>query len=365
MQSLGSLYTAELMAPDEGGILYYYVVATNGDGLTARYPPDGRYWDISDYIIGSRLVLLDFENGDAGDKSAARHYVAYKGGAGALAEGALALDGLDDHAEILGSSLGASEEFALELMFNADDFGAGTLDGNEGYLVAKPARCSTCWGESMFSLLWGEGSGNSDTYVAARFWNSEYESEQVELEVPLPLARGQWYHAVLEVQKEDAGQRAVLRLRDGSGLLYGEDAAVLPAAPAISTYPIFVGHIGDRGFFDGRIDNVAFYNYAHFALSLAGAEDVREVPEGYVLEQNYPNPFNPVTTIRYDLARVGHVRLEVSDLLGRRVAMLVDEMQQADAQEVHFDADDLPSGMYLYRLRVEDFVSVKKMVLLK
>ena len=126
-----------------------------------------------------------------------------------------------------------------------------------------------------------------------------------------------------------------------------------------------MGHIGDRGFFEGRIDDVGFYNYAHFGLSLASSEDAWEVPEGYVLEQNYPNPFNPVTTIRYDLAKVGHVRLEVSDLLGRRVAVLVDAVQEAGAQEVRFDARDLPSGMYLYRLRVEDFVSVKKMVLLK
>ena len=363
-----SLYRAELIAPDKGGILYYYVVATNGDGLTARYPAaNGRYWDINDYIAGRRLVWLDFENGHAGDKSTARHYVAYRDRrAPRFAEGALVLDGVNTHIEILGSSLGASEEFALELMFNADDFGVGTLDAGGRYLVAKPGGgCDTCWEESTFSLLWG-GSSNSDTYVAARFWNSEYEGEQIELKVPtLSLVAGQWYHAMLEVQKEDAQQRAVLQLRDENGMLYGEDAAVLPAPPSISTHPIFVGHIGDRGFFDGRIDNVAFYNYAHFTSPLVSTEDVGEVPEDYVLEQNYPNPFNPVTTIRYDLARVGHVRLEVSDLLGRRVAVLVDRVQEAGAQEVRFDAGDLPSGMYLYRLRVEDFVSVKKMVLLK
>ena len=365
MLSEGS-YTAELMAPAEGDILYYYVEATNGDGLTATYPPEGRYWDVSDYTEGSRLLFLDFEDEDAGDQSAVRHHVSYEGyegGTPTFAEGALVLDGVDDHAEILGSSLGVSEEFALEIMFNADNVDAQALDGNEEYLVAKPVECDTCWEGSTFSLLWRDGSDG--TYVAARFWNSEYEGGQVELEVPLALIARQWYHAVLQVQKEATLQRAVLQLRDGSGMLYGEDTAMLSAPPSISTYPIFMGHIGNLGFFDGRIDDVAFYNYAHFDLSSTGVEDAWDLPEGYVLEQNYPNPFNPVTAIRYDLARVGHVRLEVSDLLGRRVAVLVDRVQQAGAQEVRFDARDLPSGMYLYRLRIEDFVSVKKMVLLK
>jgi hypothetical protein len=89
------------------------------------------------------------------------------------------------------------------------------------------------------------------------------------------------------------------------------------------------------------------------------------LPIEYALEQNYPNPFNPTTTIRYQLPKDGMVTLKVYDILGAEVVTLVNEEKVAGKYEVNFNAATLASGVYIYRLSVNDFVNVKKMVLLK
>ncbi len=90
-----------------------------------------------------------------------------------------------------------------------------------------------------------------------------------------------------------------------------------------------------------------------------------ELPTDFALYQNYPNPFNPTTTIRYDLKNDGMTRLAVYNLLGMRVAELVNERQSAGRHEVQFSAENLPSGMYFYRLESGDFSHTAKMILMK
>ena len=90
-----------------------------------------------------------------------------------------------------------------------------------------------------------------------------------------------------------------------------------------------------------------------------------ELPEGYALDQNYPNPFNPVTTIRYEMAAPGEVRLTVYDLLGRRVRTLVQGQQTAGAHQIVFDGAGLSSGVYFYRIEMPVGSQVRKMTLVK
>jgi tyrosinase len=90
-----------------------------------------------------------------------------------------------------------------------------------------------------------------------------------------------------------------------------------------------------------------------------------ETPKNYSLAQNYPNPFNPATVIPYELPVAGHVTLEVFDMLGRRVAVLVDEAVSAGRHEVRFDAGSLSSGVYIYRITAGDYVQSRQMVLVK
>jgi aldose sugar dehydrogenase len=85
----------------------------------------------------------------------------------------------------------------------------------------------------------------------------------------------------------------------------------------------------------------------------------------FALFQNYPNPFNPHTRIRYALSENSHVRLEVIDVMGRRVALLVDEEQEAGWFEIPFDASQLASGLYLYRLQAGAMSETKVMTIMK
>ncbi len=80
---------------------------------------------------------------------------------------------------------------------------------------------------------------------------------------------------------------------------------------------------------------------------------------------NYPNPFNVSTLIAYDLAKDGWVRIEIFDLLGRRVALLADERQTQGRHTVRFDGGSLPSGAYLYRLSADGFCPTRKMLLIR
>ena len=91
-------------------------------------------------------------------------------------------------------------------------------------------------------------------------------------------------------------------------------------------------------------------------------------PESFALEQNYPNPFNPSTIIRYSLPREGVVTLKVYNVLGQEVATLLNNEKQDEGEfEVEFNASTLSSGVYFYRMNVNngEFVSVKKLMLLK
>ena len=88
-------------------------------------------------------------------------------------------------------------------------------------------------------------------------------------------------------------------------------------------------------------------------------------PKEFKLEQNYPNPFNPTTTIQYQLPQDARVTLKVYDILGSEVATLVNEEQQAGYKEVKFNGSNIASGMYIYRLQAGDYVSIKKMLMIK
>jgi hypothetical protein len=90
-----------------------------------------------------------------------------------------------------------------------------------------------------------------------------------------------------------------------------------------------------------------------------------DIPIDYELSQNYPNPFNPSTIINYQLPKSGYVSLIVFDVLGNEVAKLVEENKQSGKYEVTFDAPNLPSGVYFYTLSAGEFVSTKKMLLIK
>lgn len=113
-------------------------------------------------------------------------------------------------------------------------------------------------------------------------------------------------------------------------------------------------------------DTIALYLVRAYVRFTTGVtKEVSPVPMVFQLDQNYPNPFNPSTQISYQLSRTSQVKLTVHDILGREVAMLVNKREGPGHYSVEFNAAELPSGVFFYKLATEDNVSVKKMVLLK
>ncbi|MEM8485527.1 MAG: T9SS type A sorting domain-containing protein [Bacteroidota bacterium] len=138
-----------------------------------------------------------------------------------------------------------------------------------------------------------------------------------------------------------------------------------------------------EGRFDGRFEANDITLLAFYALgdgqqlqpfsmdinniTFGGAAQVagEALPTLYTLEQNFPNPFNPVTQINFSLLESMRVRLAVYDVLGREVAVLVDGLQAAGTHQVPFEAGDLPSGLYMYRIETPQGSTSKMMSLLK
>ncbi|MCL4511192.1 MAG: T9SS type A sorting domain-containing protein [Bacteroidetes bacterium] len=99
--------------------------------------------------------------------------------------------------------------------------------------------------------------------------------------------------------------------------------------------------------------------------TLVGVSENKSIPSDFKLFQNYPNPFNPTTVISYQLSAVSHVTLKVYDVIGRQVALLVDETKNAGKYEVTFDGRRLASGVYFCTMKTDAHSLVRKIVLLK
>ncbi len=100
-------------------------------------------------------------------------------------------------------------------------------------------------------------------------------------------------------------------------------------------------------------------------IETSAGEPVADLPQGYNLDQNYPNPFNPTTQISFEIGQAGMTTLKVYDLLGREVATLVNSDLPAGSHSVDFDATNLASGTYMYRLEANGYVLTRKMMLVK
>jgi hypothetical protein len=140
------------------------------------------------------------------------------------------------------------------------------------------------------------------------------------------------------------------------------------------TYPVTVSvegidiRLGDE---TGKIVNVKLKKGEDVIIRDASIQKLMvsggaSVPTVYALEQNYPNPFNPSTKIEFSLPEdVSNVKLSIYNALGEKVAELVNSSLIAGKYSYTWNAQNVATGMYIYELRTEKFVSVKKMVLLK
>jgi hypothetical protein len=127
----------------------------------------------------------------------------------------------------------------------------------------------------------------------------------------------------------------------------------------------------DYSYFDNNLTG-GNYSYRLNQIDTDGSFEYSKIievqfglPQKYELSQNYPNPFNPVTTIQFSLPQSGNVKLSVYNLLGEQVIDLVDEFKESGVHATNFNASELNSGLYIYKLETNGFVQSKKMILIK
>jgi len=132
---------------------------------------------------------------------------------------------------------------------------------------------------------------------------------------------------------------------------------------------------GQNNSYNGKLDEVGFYSRVLTDQEVSDlyksyvTTDVKQIdkgiPSGFELSQNYPNPFNPTTLIQYTLGENTKVEIAVYDLLGQKVATLVNGYQKAGSHQVVWDASKASAGVYLYQMKTKDLVESKKMLLVK
>ncbi|UCE07911.1 MAG: T9SS type A sorting domain-containing protein, partial [bacterium] len=98
---------------------------------------------------------------------------------------------------------------------------------------------------------------------------------------------------------------------------------------------------------------------------IAWEEVQQHMPKQFVLNDNFPNPFNPITKITFSIAKRGHITLNVYNAIGQLITTLIDKNMAAGTYDVIFNAKELPSGIYLYQIKSDEFMQIKKMLLLK
>jgi hypothetical protein len=127
---------------------------------------------------------------------------------------------------------------------------------------------------------------------------------------------------------------------------------------------VYVAHTNEKIYYTNRVttDSIIFKIIDFFPTKV---DEITVELNQFNLSQNYPNPFNPSTNIQYSVPQSSNVVIKVFDILGNELETLVKEEKPAGTYEIAWFAEQLPSGIYFYRLQVGSFVETKKMLLLK
>jgi len=145
-----------------------------------------------------------------------------------------------------------------------------------------------------------------------------------------------------------------------------QNGCYAPASGTIMSYCHFCNSTYLTNGFGPMPGDTIRLRFAQAQGCLIGIQNISsEIPSDYSLKQNYPNPFNPTTNIEFDLKNTSSVKLVIYDVTGKIVETLVNEKLEAGTYQVTFDASNLNSGIYFYKLTTDKFTQVKKMVFIK
>ncbi len=355
----------------------------------------GRSVSISgDYaVIGS---ILDDDNGDASGSA----YVFKRTDTSWIVEAKLlASDGAAS--DFFGSAVSISGDYAVVGAWADDDNGpisgsayvfkrSGTSWTQEAKLLASDGAASDRFGNSVsisgnYAVVGASddddnGTGSGSAYVFKRSGTSWTQEAKL---LASDGAAGDLFggsvsisgnYAVIGSIRDDdngnsSGSAYLFKRNDTSWtqetkLLPSDGAAneVFGWSVSISGDYAIIGTIFDD---DNGTEAGSIYIYNGFTPSVGIERQKQGLPSEFLLSQNYPNPFNPVTTIEYTLPQSGVVSFIIYDIKGQEVTVILNEYQFEGIHSVTWDASNVASGIYFYRLQAGDFVQTRKMVLLK
>jgi hypothetical protein len=162
---------------------------------------------------------------------------------------------------------------------------------------------------------------------------------------------------------------ALKLLDDNDHLWYRLDPKTIDTAGNISTYGAKTGVDSNYLFLFGGFKNPntvsSAQKYSFGTPPIGIVHNGGEIPREYMLGQNYPNPFNPKTHFEFKISNSGFVNITVYDLLGREIAMIVNENLSAGTYTAEWDGSNHPSGIYFYRLQSGEYTETKKMIFIK
>ncbi len=242
-----------------------------------------------------------------------------------------------------------------------------------GIEISQVASISVT-GQSVH-IVWEEFLGNNQEVYYIRSTNNgaNWEPEirltnnTADSQYPAIFSAGSSIHIVWEDYREGNPEIFYKRSTDG-GATWNNTVTRLTNDPAVSRTPsVWVtGSALHVVWFDYRLGNCeVFYRRNSSGNPVSITEITSEIPSEFSLSQNYPNPFNPVTNIKFSIPKSGLVKLTVYDAAGRETAALFNGVLSAGAYNYDFDASQLTSGIYFYKLETNEFTQTKKMVLIK
>ena len=283
----------------------------------------------------------------------------------------------DGNKDIITGSAGALIEISMGLG-NGDlmppvSYSVGEQGGATDIVVADFNRdgksdiaSSNFWEGTSMSVLYGNGDG---TFQTALILPSAYSPDLLNVS------------GITAGDLDNDGDKDIIVGNNASNslsLYYNNNGAFeykMRAGAFLSVFsPVFAdidndgkGDIGAVGSLppSGTGSTLIFMKGNNTGATSISGFNTSEIPEKFRLEQNYPNPFNPVTNLEFGISDRGFVSLKIYDLLGKEVATLVNAELNAGSYKYNFDASNLSSGIYFYKLSAKNFSETKRMILLK
>lgn len=267
---------------------------------------------------------------------------------------------------------------------NVNDYGVFCVDDNSDLDFQNESIAISLWvypiqgnDNPQFLLMKGDRSGNIKTNNYALRLNTIQNKNYLEFIAHLESGTLRSVTSSFEVPQNQWSFIAVYYDYTNSKIYLWNDETTVPADTFNFTADLFsnnnklyIGTSGENGFkrFWGRIDDVRISNKVSDIIDNTTnieLSDINSHPFKFILNQNYPNPFNPETTIRFSLLEKGFTKLDVYNLLGEHIFNLVRGEIASGEHTIHFNASNLPSGIYFYKLQQGSHSDLKKMILLK